>query len=82
VLLYLSYRLAEQGCPSSSIRQVLASAGLICASGVLLAGLVFGLKAYLGRPRIMIWSILGMIISGISLLIIVSLYILSVVYEH
>ena len=79
-LLYLSYRLAELGFPSSSLQQVLAGVGLICASGILLAGFILGLKAYLSRPRIRVWAVLGMSFSGISLLIFIGLFILSFIY--
>ena len=79
-LLYRSYRLAELGYPASAFKQVLTGAGLIAVLIVLLIGLIFGIKAYLSRPRIRLWAFLGMSFSGISLLIFIGLFILSFIY--
>ena len=79
-LIYLSYRLAELDYPSYSLQQILASAGLIVVLAVLLAGFVLGIMAYLSRPRIRLWAFLGMSFSGISLLIFIGLFILSLIY--
>ena len=80
-LLYLSYHLAELGYPASSLMQILTGAGLIAVSVVLLVALISGIKAYVSRPRVRLWSFLGMSFSGISLLIFIGLFILAVLYK-
>ncbi len=80
-LLYLSYRLAELDYSAASLPQVLAGAGLIAVSVVLLVALISGIKTYVSRPRVRLWSFLGISFSGISLLIFIGLFILSVIYE-
>lgn len=79
-LLYLSYQLAELDYPGSSLKQILTGAGLIVVSVVLLVALVSGIKTSISRPRVRLWSFLGMSFSGISLLIFLGLFILSLIY--